>query len=70
MIKILQIKLTASRKHTNYTLCFIVLSFLKVGATTFYVSDNFKNGDLYTTTIGNDSNYDTCTSSIFQTTIN
>ena len=56
MLKVLQIKFLAPRNHNIYILCFLVLSVIKVGATTFYVNDNSIKGDLYTSAIGNDTN--------------
>ena len=68
--KFLRFNLIQERKHNNLLLCFIVLFCSKINATTFYVNDNSTKEDIYTTAIGNDSNYGTCTSSVCQPTIN
>lgn len=70
MTKILLFNFIKQRRHNNIILCFIVLFCSKINATTFYVNDTSNKRDVYTTAIGNDSNYGTCTSSVCQTTIN
>ena len=58
------------RAHNAFLLCFVVLFCSKITATTFYVNDSSNKGDIYTTAIGNDSNYGNCISSVCQTNIN
>ena len=68
--KILLFNFIKHRKHDNLLLCFVVLFCPKINATTFYVNDSSTKGDIYTTAIGNDSNYGNCISSVCQTNIN
>ena len=45
------------QKRCHYLVLWLLLFFAqKTAATTFYVNDNMTKGDIYTTTIGNDSN--------------
>ena len=70
MGKVLLFNFIKERRYNGLLLCFVVLFCSKINATTFYVNDNSTKGDIYTTAIGNDSNYGTSTSSVCQTTIN
>ncbi len=55
MVKVLLFNFIKERR-CSILLCCVVLFCPKINATTFYVNDNSKKGDIYTTAIGNDSN--------------
>lgn len=55
MVKVLLFNFIKERS-CSILLCCVVLFCPKINATTFYVNDNSKKGDIYTTAIGNDSN--------------
>ena len=54
--KVLLFYFIKKKRYNNLFLCFIVLFCQKINAKTFYVNDISTKGDVYTTTIGNDSN--------------
>lgn len=55
MVKFLQFNFISEMRF-SILICYVVLFCSKINATTFFVNDNSTKGDIYTTTIGNDSN--------------
>ena len=70
MVKVLLFNFIIERTYNSLLLCFFILFCSEINATTYYVNDNSTKEDIYTTAIGNNSNCGTCTSSVYQTTIN